>query len=384
VKSIITDQFVLIALCRYYSRKSMFNKIVILTLSLLMVSVTAEADLCANTATTVSNSFIPAWNAVALNTGMGASGFSRFDHNDDGRSEFLFGTGSGFGSNTSYVIAQYEFSSKTYQLVCQSNKQNSIIVDISSFHNDIISAGSVIAYQDGSLEIIDHKLGQQSQKITLPNLQINDVLIDDIDNDGTLELAVLSADAINLFNVNSYVLEQTIPYGGKSFTSGYFSSLNTRQVATNTGYIIEVNDSLTTLVWNYSNPGFSNSYLDSGDIDGDGLDEIVAADSWNKVRAFNADTQGLQWEHTSAHDINALTVVDSDGDATPEVIYGDGQWGSVHILAGETGLVISSIKNPDHGVTDILVAELDGSEGLELIWGAGHSSTGADYLYIYT
>jgi hypothetical protein len=92
----------------------------------------------------------------------------------------------------------------------------------------------------------------------------------------------------------------------------------------------------------------------------------------------------LQWEHTSAHDINALTVVDSDGDTTPEVIYGDGQWGSVHILAGETGLVISSIKNPDHGVTDILVAELDGSEGLELIWGAGHSSTGADYLYIYT
>ena len=65
-----------------------------------------------------------------------------------------------------------------------------------------------------------------------------------------------------------------------------------------------------------------------------------------------------------------------------DILYGDDQWGNIYALDSQTGEEFWKIRNPEHGVTAIAVADFDGDGSIEIAWGAGWSSTGADYLYI--
>ncbi|WP_420590414.1 Ig-like domain-containing protein [Bacterioplanoides sp.] len=351
-------------------------------LTATMYSQSAAADLCGNN-TASGSGYKLAWSTATLGTGLGASGFSVFDADQDGKSELLFGSGNGFGQNASFVVVKFDTETSAYTPVCQSAPGNIKIKKIISFSSNSISQGSAVLYGDGRIEIIDHQLGSLVQKITTGISDVNDMLLADVDNDGIDELAVLTNDDISLYRADSYVTDGSINYGSKRFASGSFTASDKTQLALNNGAVIEYEGGSATLKWDYRSTGFSNNLVAAGDLDGDGLDEIVAADSWYKLRAFNADSKGLLWEHTADLDIDALTVADHDGDDVPNVIYGDGQWGKVHILKNSDGSFLSSVSNPDHGVTGIAVAQLDVDSGLELVWGAGYSSTGADYLYIH-
>jgi hypothetical protein len=64
------------------------------------------------------------------------------------------------------------------------------------------------------------------------------------------------------------------------------------------------------------------------------------------------------------------------------VLIGDGQWGKVHAHDLLTRVRKWAINNPQHGVTNIAVADVDGDAVVDLLWGAGWSSSGADYLYV--
>jgi hypothetical protein len=75
-------------------------------------------------------------------------------------------------------------------------------------------------------------------------------------------------------------------------------------------------------------------------------------------------------------------VADVDNDGVPEVIIGDGQWGTVHVRDLNTQASKWEANNPEHGVTNIAVGDVDDDGVVELLWGAGWTSTGADYLYV--
>ncbi len=64
------------------------------------------------------------------------------------------------------------------------------------------------------------------------------------------------------------------------------------------------------------------------------------------------------------------------------MLYGDDQWGEVHALDGNTGEEFLTIDNPEHGVTIIIVDDFDNDGKNDLAWGAGYSSSGADYWFI--
>lgn len=323
------------------------------------------------------------WSSSSLGSGLGASGLYSFDSNNNGINEVIFGTGSGFGGNTSFAIFEYNNEAQDFVIICQSARYDEGISVISEFSNQAIEAGGLIALGGGVIEVIDHKLGFKAQRIQTPFSTINDLAVSDIDNDGALEIIALSSNKIAIYDANSYAFEQSLNYGGNKFSLGHFSQQNKIQIALNTGYVLELSENTLTTVWDYSSSGFSNYHLEAGDIDNDGLDEIVAADSWYNMRIFNVDTQGFLWEHNAGLDIDAVDVYDVTGDGIPEVIYGDGQWGSVYALNGSDGELLWTVNNPEHGTTDVFVGNIDDDIGLELVWGAGHSSTGADYLYVH-
>ncbi|HEY4634888.1 MAG TPA: VCBS repeat-containing protein, partial [Candidatus Limnocylindrales bacterium] len=119
-----------------------------------------------------------------------------------------------------------------------------------------------------------------------------------------------------------------------------------------------------------------------GDVDGDGRDEVVSGYGWDDIRIFDAELQSLAGSIPVALDLAALRVLDVDGDGDPEILYGDGQWGNLYVHDGATRALLWSVPNPEHGVTDIAVGDADDDGTAELLWGAGHTSTGPDYLYV--
>jgi len=194
--------------------------------------------------------------------------------------------------------------------------------------------------------------------------------------------SVLTNDAIYLYDSDTYASDGVINYGGDSFAMGNFTGTGRIQIAINNGLVIEHVTSATSVIWAYQVLGFGDTFISAGDVDNDGLDEIVAGDRWYNISAFNADTGGIQWEFNPGLDIDTLEALDTNGDSVAEVIYSDGQHGSTYILSGSNGEEITSFPNNHSGATNLLVADFDNDNNQELAWGVGYGTTGADYLQI--
>ncbi|MBV1874138.1 MAG: VCBS repeat-containing protein [Gammaproteobacteria bacterium] len=342
-----------------------------------------EANTCANPLYYTEGAYSLSDSSLALGSGLGASGFSTFDSDEDGFSEILFGSGQGFYPNTSFSVMEYDQTESSYRVLCQSPQYEESIVRIISFSNDIHQAASLLALEDGSIQIVDHQLGSTRVVIETGLREITDTLLGDVDNDGVDEIAVSSYSRVNIYDANSFELKQVIPNGGQSMVMGHFTNRTKLELALNTGYVFYINAMSSSTVWDYSALGFSDEHLAAGDADNDGLDEIIAADSWYTITAYDADLKKISWEYKADLDISSLYFADFGSDSAPEVIYGDGQWGSIHGLNAQDGELLWSVSNPEHGVTAIHVADFDNDDKPELLWGAGYSSTGPDYLHLY-
>lgn len=320
--------------------------------------------------------------SIAYGSGLGASGFSSFDTDKDGFPELLFGSGSGFGPNTSFIITEYDPALGSYVSHCQSIAYETAIKKISSFSNSRATDASLIVFEDGKFEVIDHTGGRVIASINTGLTNINDLVVGDVDNDGENEIVILTNTAVSIFNSETYSLETTLPYGGYAFSIGYFTSATVHQLAINTGVVIERNNNVTNIIWDYQTLGFSDAFITSGDIDNDGLDEIIAADRWYNIKVFNVDTNGYLWQYTTSLNISALSAFDTNGDGIPEVIYSDAQHGSTYVLNGSDKALISTFANKASGVTNVWVDDLDQDNNLDMVWGSGYGTTGADYLEI--
>ncbi len=66
-------------------------------------------------------------------------------------------------------------------------------------------------------------------------------------------------------------------------------------------------------------------YRYKADIDADGRDELVSAEGWHLIRGWDPGSAPWKWSFNADLDIAALRLIDVTGDATPEIVYGDGQ-----------------------------------------------------------
>ena len=131
--------------------------------------------------------------------------------------------------------------------------------------------------------------------------------------------------------------------------------------------------------WLYGS-GFGRD-VETGDLNGDGVDEIVAV---SPLRAYSATLKSPLWEVQVNTD--ALLVTNIDGDPAKEMILGDNQWGSVtayeYVVATNTATVVFQIDSQDHGVTAIGAGDVDDDGDLEFVWVAARRAPGADKLVI--
>lgn len=119
------------------------------------------------------------------------------------------------------------------------------------------------------------------------------------------------------------------------------------------------------------------------DVNGDGVAEILSAQSWYSIKLISPLTEEVLWSKQSDLDIDALILADVNQDGRLDGVYGDGQWGSLYAFDLQSGEDFWSISNPEHGVTNIIIADLDNDGSQDIGWGAGYSSSGADYFFIH-
>jgi hypothetical protein len=222
-----------------------------------------------------------------------------------------------------------------------------------------------------------------------------DLVLGDLENDGAPELLCLST-ASSWQMTRILVLrasDLSIRYYDQFPEANYGSTLTlgnvdgdaAMEIVTSGGYVFDG----TTLAnqWLYT-PGFGFD-VDTGDLDGDGVEEIVAAVDWTGVRGYSATSKSPLWEAAPAYpysDLDSLLVADIGGGPEPEILVGNGQWGYLMVYrynaATGTASIVDQIDSQDHGVTSIGVGNVDGDGGVEIIWGSGASSSGADVFVV--
>jgi hypothetical protein len=216
-----------------------------------------------------------------------------------------------------------------------------------------------------------------------------DFIYGDLENDGAPELICLSTtdyysgSRIIVLRASDLSVRDELPQAnyGFSLALGNVDSDAAIELVTSGGYVFHG----PTLVnqWLYGQ-GFGMD-VDTGDLDGDGIEEIVAAADWMSIRGYSATLKSPIWE-VQRGDLDSLLVADVAGDGRPEILVGDGQWGELTIYryntATNTADVVDSINSQDHGVTSIAVGNVDNDSGLEIVWGSGASSSGADKFVV--
>ncbi|TKB00791.1 VCBS repeat-containing protein [Alteromonas portus] len=216
---------------------------------------------------------------------------------------------------------------------------------------------------------------------------IHSAVLGDIDNDGDDELAYLyssrdygDADNIVVVDLNSpetplftFTAEDTY-----EIALGNVDSDAQLELVTNSGLVYDLDSGENQ--W-FLNSGFGSHHIAVADINGDGIDEIVGADSWSYIYVYSAQdkSQITSVENFNTCDISAGKLTD---DSDPVLLVGDCQWGNVHAmkLSSNTLTSVFSVDMVDHGSTSLTLGDADNDGLNELLWGTGTSSSGEDLL----
>lgn len=333
-----------------------------------------------------SPSYDVVWRTSALGTGIGATGIWPMDTDADGTHEIILGGGFLFGGNSHWSILDYNEARKSYEIAWQSapyylyGTWSPSISALRAIEVDTTKRVWV-GLSNGNVDVVDALTRETLQTLAFSGSAITDFAVGDADNDGHLDVAVLTSSAIYLVDPITLTPTATIAHGGHRFAIGNVDDDANLEVVLNTGFVLEITGTSTTVQWQAASP--FGAQIDLADIDADGREELVAAEGWQLIRAFDVEAESYKWSVSTSHDIGALRLIDVTGDDVPEVIYGDGQWGAIHVIDAATTTELWYVSNPEHGTTDVAVFDSDGDGELEIMWGAGYSSTGPDYLFVH-
>jgi hypothetical protein len=218
----------------------------------------------------------------------------------------------------------------------------------------------------------------------------SDLALADLDKDGATEIVCLanadmySASArILVLHASDLSLRHEYPQAdyGRALTVGNIDGDAALELVTAGGYVF---DGGTLANQWLLGSGFGID-VDTGDVDGDRIDEIVGAHDWEAVRVYRSGQQAPIAE-VARSDLDSLLVADVTGDPPAEIIVGDGQFGNVTIYGYNTttpGLdIIDQIDSQQFGVTSMGVGDIDGDAAIELVWGARQLDSGSAALVV--
>ncbi len=201
----------------------------------------------------------------------------------------------------------------------------------------------------------------------------------DLDGDGLAELILTTANELFIFNGAGSMLWKLTGVGGYEVVAGQMDNDPALEIATTNGFVVDT----ATHAVQWKNPsGYFGNHLKLAPLPGSSYQQLIAARSPHWIYAYDVAAERLRWAIPTPQNIAALEVADVDNDGTPEVLFGDTEWGAIHVYDLITQTQKWTANNPEYGVTNIAVGDVDNDGVADLLWGSGYDDTGADYLYV--
>lgn len=328
----------------------------------------------ANAAASVSAG-VRTWSFAAWGQGIGLCGIATLPTAQG--TEILLGGGSiTFGGNQYWYAARWNAASQSYEQQWVSKFYDYAVVAL-QVGNVLPAPGLEIVLLDANGDVYVYSGADKQLLGTFHSGGAQALRLCELDFDFEFEILTCSASAVYAHQGDGTLAWQRAGLGGSDLVAGQLDADASLEVATTDGRVLDVDSDTIQCTW----PNGFGSFLQALDFDADGMQELVYGDAWSFVWAFDVDTCLPKWSIPNAN-TGAILVSDGDGDGTAELIVGDAQWGDVHAFDLATQAPKWSIANPEHGVTNVAVADVDGDGQIEVLWGAGASSTGADRLYV--
>jgi len=350
-----------------------------ITTDRVTITVTGEGPGQTAGTTSALPPFLQEWKYAVYGAGIGAKGLHVVDLDQDGTLEIL---AHGYFYEPFWYVIKSD-SNEGFKQTWSSPLYPTNIIDIYPVDHDGDGTMEIfITLDDGTVEVYNGATLEKQSTFSLgPNIMA--MAYADLAQDGSMNIITTDGTNIYIYSASTHAFLAEIPgYGGESLTVGNMDDDTALEIATttyygHTGYVL---DGVTrALEWNYMET--FGRYIEAADVDNDGRDELIGAVPWVSITKFNVESQSAGGQ-APVSDLAAINLSDVDGDDIPEILSGDGQWGSIRCFDGVTMIEEWAIRNPYHGVTDIDSGDVD-QDGLpEVIWGAGYSSTGEDHILV--
>lgn len=245
----------------------------------------------------------------------------------------------------------------------------------------------VVGLVDGAILIYDQRTRQAIGYMQTPG-GLRDLAVADLDGDGSLEFIVLRDSDLAVYDLSGELKWKLDGAGGAQMVIGQMDHDSGLEIATSRGKVIDS----TTRTVQWEKPGgfdgnpfsFSDAErLEVADIDGDGIQELIASDVWYGVDAYDVDLGTTKWHIPIDYQpISALKVANLDSDPALEVLVGDANGGVAAYDTVTLQLEWYPAGPAVSGAARIAVADVDHDGSPDVLWGAGFTTTGPDHLYV--
>ncbi|HYB99831.1 MAG TPA: VCBS repeat-containing protein [Candidatus Limnocylindrales bacterium] len=325
--------------------------------------------------------FVPRFVEAPYGEGAGRSGMQHADLNGDGLEELVFGdNGYGAPANEFWSVQYYDRRAQRYDLHWQSPFYPEYILNLAVLRFGDRAPHIYLSLGNGEIEVRPSGDLASFRRIKVGDDAVWQTASADADNDGSLDLVALTATATYLYDPSTLLLRRTIPVGGSAFGIADVDGSPGVEIAYDSGYVVSQDGAAFTLDWDYTQA--FGAYFAVGDLDGNGRAEIVAAEQWHNLRAFDAKTRSVKWHRRTDLDISALSIHDMTGDGVGEVVWAEAQRTRIHILAGDDGRPLDTIEYEEPGVGDTVVYDADGDGRLEFVFSAGVNISSGKHIRV--
>jgi outer membrane protein assembly factor BamB len=316
------------------------------------------------------------WQKIDLTSHIGSRGIICKDINNNGAEEIILVSGSSHLHILNYKNEDYH---TTWWKFIPEGISGFLVED---FDNDSISelyvmtsAGILHCYDALSFDLLfTHNFSISG---------VNCFRIADIKSDSTLQILISNSDSWGDGMITAYDVEtfeqiwQTTDFGSGKFEIADVNGNGCKEIVLKEGIILD--GSTFEVYWQYHEAFGQDVSLN--DIDNDGINEIIAL-RYNSVIAFDGQFKTPLWQFDTEDYNDCFLVSDVDGDNVPEIICGGNQWGEITCYSISNQQLLWTIDNPDHGATNIAIGDPNNDGVTNVMWGAGHSSSGSDHLHI--
>ncbi len=195
----------------------------------------------------------------------------------------------------------------------------------------------------------------------------------DINGDGIDEVAYLYGDdyydpnAIAIVDIQTgEQLQQYDIDGVNNIAFGNVDDDASMEMVTNNGYVFDIDSGANQ--WLYGS-GFSDMFVVVGDMNNDGVDEIIGADSWNNISIYSAVSKNslATLEHP---DICDIAYTNESSAAKGLVVVSECQWGQVKGFAFDAGQISEqwAVTHNTYSALSLLIDDLDSDNVADIIW----------------